>query len=550
MCLNRLGRTQCQQQGATLIIMLIIMVMGIATALVSSLSSTALKNTRQQTNSATLSQAKEALIAYAVTYGDSHSGKTHGYLPCPDLNTSVNPEGSSEPCGSQDVNTLGKLPWKTLGMPAQHDGNGECLWYAVSGTYKNNPATAQTMNWDSTGKLRIFSSSGNEILANEIVAVVIAPGATLSNQNRSSIAGTPVCGGNYLPENYLDNDTEHNINNADITTGQFILPHDHQDSNGNTSVSINDQFVYITRQDIWSSIQKRVAQAAKQCLDDYANSSSGKYPWAAPVDTATDFNPFITGQFQTRFGRLSPLPSSQTEATPAAIISMQQQFTELWIALANFYANQTAANRSTMRTKADAAKNAAESVKGTYEDTSLKNPARSLKNAADNAKSLSTSSSTTEITNAQQQLTVAANEFVAQLNTFLQRDNNMSNTWPISCTIFSSPEWDHWKNSIFHQISESFEPNGSTNCGNCLSIEHDGQAMTGSGTYHATLVIAGKNLTNHTRSPSNISDYLEDGNLLPQNDPAQTYKTYRVTDANYPTVNDLVLCLNGTASCP
>ena len=34
---------------------------------------------------------------------------------------------------------MGRLPWKTLGLDALKAGPGECLWYAVSGTYKNSP---------------------------------------------------------------------------------------------------------------------------------------------------------------------------------------------------------------------------------------------------------------------------------------------------------------------------------------------------------------------------------------------------------------------------
>ena len=75
-----------QQRGAALLVMLVITVTGIAAALVGSLSSTALKNARQKTTAAALAQAKDALIGYAITYGDmpTHSGEVHGYLPCPD----------------------------------------------------------------------------------------------------------------------------------------------------------------------------------------------------------------------------------------------------------------------------------------------------------------------------------------------------------------------------------------------------------------------------------------------------------------------------------
>ena len=87
-----------RQQGAVLLIMLIILVVGVATVLVSSFNSSAINIARAKTSSQALAQAKEALIGYAITYADTHSGTVPGYLPCPDLSgTGGTPpsEGSS-----------------------------------------------------------------------------------------------------------------------------------------------------------------------------------------------------------------------------------------------------------------------------------------------------------------------------------------------------------------------------------------------------------------------------------------------------------------------
>ncbi|MFZ2541536.1 MAG: hypothetical protein WAW75_07140, partial [Gallionella sp.] len=212
-----LRHPKVKQHGAVLMVMLVIMVAGVATVFVGGLSSSTLKNARQETSTTALVQAKEALIGYAVAYGDANANKTHGYLPCPDVNEAgITPEGIEHGnCGATDANTIGRLPWKSLGLPPLQDGAGECLWYAVSGTYKNNPKTSSMMNWDNTGKLKVFSTDGNEIAADEIVAVVIAPGSTSFNntpsQDRSGTIA-PFCGGNFNPFAYLDNDTAHNIN--------------------------------------------------------------------------------------------------------------------------------------------------------------------------------------------------------------------------------------------------------------------------------------------------------------------------------------------------
>ena len=84
-----------------------------------------------------LAQAREALIAYAADRPiDAAVGP--GYLPCPDLD---NDGWAEATCGSLagDVGQeqrLGRLPWKTLGLPDLRDGHGERLWYAVSTKHK------------------------------------------------------------------------------------------------------------------------------------------------------------------------------------------------------------------------------------------------------------------------------------------------------------------------------------------------------------------------------------------------------------------------------
>lgn len=544
-----------RQRGAALIVMMVVVVTGAAAALVSSLGTTKLKNARQEKTATALALAKDALIGYAITYGDTHSGETHGYLPCPDMNGNAggNPEGSSETCGAAGADALGRLPWKTLGLPTPRDSTGECLWYAVSGTYKNNPKTTSTMNWDNTGKLKLFSAEGTEIAADEIVAVVIAPGPVSATNNPvQDRAGTdaPICGGNYAPAAYLDNDTIHNVDNSAIAAGKFILPHEHHNANGSVTVSVNDQFVYVTRQDIWSAIQKRIAREAKKCLDDYAAGSGGKYPWAVPVSTPTAFTPLMMGNYNTLFGRLPTRPSVQLVSTPSRITTMQSRFDELWTSLTVFAAEKTSSNLSVMRNKADSAKDAADNVKDYYDHTPLEDPARDLKNAADDARDkLRTYSSTAAIAAVQRDIVDAANAFTNAMTMEFSQASGMANTWPASCTLFSSAQWEHWKELVFYQVAYGYRPkNSGPGCGNCLSVAGGGHSFAGSGSYRATVAVAGKKLTT-SRSAGNIGDYLEAGNLLPANDYTKPYQTHRLTDAAHQAVNDLVLCLDGKVNC-
>src|SRR5665811_252116 len=199
------------QRGAALLIMLVILVVGIAAVLVNSLTSSTVKIARQEKTAAALAQAKDALIGYAITYGDTHSGKVPGYLPCPDTdgNNGLQSEGvgeyststcNSNPSSNQDVSVIGRLPWITLDVSTLRDGDGECLWYAVSGTYKNNPPTG-LMNWDTEGQFQAYAPDGT-LLSSQVVAVIFAPGAPLSGQNRSPDGTAPICGGNYTASSY------------------------------------------------------------------------------------------------------------------------------------------------------------------------------------------------------------------------------------------------------------------------------------------------------------------------------------------------------------
>ena len=69
-----------KQRGAVLMVMLVILIVGIAALLVSSLNSTTLLAERSNITSIALAQAKEGLIGRAVTDGN-HPGS----LPCPDI---------------------------------------------------------------------------------------------------------------------------------------------------------------------------------------------------------------------------------------------------------------------------------------------------------------------------------------------------------------------------------------------------------------------------------------------------------------------------------
>lgn len=190
--------------------MLTIVVLGAASFLLAKLNSKSGKLRQAQQTAVALAQAKEALIGYALTYTDQgRPGQPQGYLPCPDMNGNGTAFGA---CSNKGESVIGRLPWRTLGIPALRDGSGECLWYVVSGTYKNNPKLVLTS--DTEGLLLIKSEAGATLIgstpAERAIAIVFAPGPIVAQQDRSfALTEKTECGSDIddpvnLPVNFLE----------------------------------------------------------------------------------------------------------------------------------------------------------------------------------------------------------------------------------------------------------------------------------------------------------------------------------------------------------
>lgn len=314
-----------RQRGLALLILLALVSVTITYAVVAGLNRSAagLAQARALKTATALARAKEALIAYAVTYKDTHdnpgssSYTVPGYLPCPDMGPGINQEGQAAGnCGGSLVSVRGRLPWKTLGLEALKDGSGECLWYAISGTYKNSPngvsgstTTSNMMNWDTNGQFEIMDANGASFVAGatadtRAVAVIFAPGSVLSGQDRTTPSAwlspsnlLPACGGNYTAAAYLE--TANSINNSVVSgsanaTSSYIA--------GTGSDTFNDKLVYITRADIWNAMKKRsdfnnylraLTRRAAECTAMYGRQNSIVYPndmrlpWASNVSLST-----------------------------------------------------------------------------------------------------------------------------------------------------------------------------------------------------------------------------------------------------------------------
>jgi len=251
-------------------VMLVILILGGTAMLLNALNSTSPQLAREKVTADAMLKAKEALIGYAVTYADTHTNVS-GFLPCPDEGQNNSEDGiTNSSCGidadgivRSNISAIGKLPWKTLKISPLMDGNGECLWYAVSGNYKYNPNT-ELMNWDNNGLFQIMSPDGVSLIpgssaSNQPVAVIFSPGSPLGTQSRNSLTKAPSCGGNYTTSNYLDNDTIHGINNTAISTTENAVTQliSGQVKNLSGNEIVNDRMLIITKDDIFNAIKKR-----------------------------------------------------------------------------------------------------------------------------------------------------------------------------------------------------------------------------------------------------------------------------------------------------
>jgi hypothetical protein len=354
------------QRGAALIVFLLIALLGGSSFLLSKLlnSSNLFSSQyfqKQLQTEKNLAQAKAALLGYAVNYHERFPGM-YGFLPCPDYSDDGE-EGQEDDCSlkGQDVSVLGKLPWKTLGLPVLRDDGYECLWYAVSGyhkdisyglsyqladaappplgsldLYKRELARTNMLNSDTPGLFEIYHiepGTGKPAIleANHVVAVIIAPGKPLTGQNRTSADPASTCGKLYDQTQYLD-DPGGGFSNQDFSNGiktinQFFT------ANSAYQDQINDRLTYITRDELFQAIRKRsdfistiqdftrIVTLAILKLVNEKRADTGEYeqrlPWpsfysdARDYDTDDEYNDFTDNELNAGAASISnPRPLS------------------------------------------------------------------------------------------------------------------------------------------------------------------------------------------------------------------------------------------------
>ena len=513
-----------------MMVMLVIMIIGAITVLISSLTSSSLNIERDKVTADALAKAKDALIGRAVADGTSP-----GSLPCPDTND----DGSAELlAGSNCPSYIGRLPWKTLGLPDLRDSAGERLWYALSPNFRKLAGTVP-INSDTQGNLTITGTSP----ASSIVAIIFAPRSALPSQNQSrSDTATAACTTDGKTEaqslcatNYLEGTNATSTSNINFLTSA-------------SSDTFNDQLITITHDQIMTPVEMRISREVRNCLDEYAAADGSKYPWAAPVSDTTTY----TSTQATLFGRIPNTPSTATSTTDPNIATVSNALTQLLAGISAVSANPNAANQAALTTTSNYIINTVSLL--------IPSITGSVDTAGDSGLIYATNATGTNFTQAMadyQTAVTALNNYILSLPP--ANDLSMPNmTWSNpasmpSCSLFANTYWSSWKNEVFYQVADGFQPGSSAACVGCLTINGSGNSVAGNGSYRAAVIIARQAIGTQNRSVITTAPpapYLEGVNPHAATTPSTTFETYSPSDTiNFSNVNDLVLCVDGKVNC-
>lgn len=292
-----------RQRGAALLLFMLVIIVATATILVGGASRDRLAVLQQTDTRAKLEVARSALLDYAALRVDAGDGLAAA-LPCPDIDDGGgfdDGEAHDTACGAAGVTVIGRLPWKTLGLPALKDAGSACLWYAVSGSWKDaGPSTAEMINPDTNGSLQLFNVESGNVLAGaqpdeRPVAMVFAAMPPLQGQVRPAVAQGRQCAPGASVSDYLDDDTLNGISNSTLFGAADVV--ELFSVTASRDPAHNDRVATVSRADIadrligrgdYDADMRELGLAAASCIADYAANNPGgpddrRMPWPATV---------------------------------------------------------------------------------------------------------------------------------------------------------------------------------------------------------------------------------------------------------------------------
>jgi hypothetical protein len=332
----RYASSRYKQRGVALILIAFIVGLAMTALLIRSFNAASIQVERNEETMRVLMQAKEAMIAWAVTYDGAP-----GQFPWPDRRETTNPnyDGQSD-CSTANFNLLnslnepnflGQIPHIKSTAPCViypgignqfRDSSGSNLWYAVSRNLVRNYSTSTNLKINPsiidnpTYPWMIVRDSTGTIVSNRVAVVIMAPGEPINNQNRSGAAP--------LPSNFLDQVTiggttyrnfDYDTDNEDFIMGNVV------------NDSFNDKLVYITIDELIAALERRVGEVVRAKLKEYQD-TNGYYPYAAQLGTAQNYSGeqdaagtsgLMSGFLPVNYQRCNYLPSTSSNESSSLV---------------------------------------------------------------------------------------------------------------------------------------------------------------------------------------------------------------------------------------
>jgi len=232
-----------QQKGAALMMMLFVFILLLTVYILQEISPASIRLERSQKTQQALLEAKSVLLGRAIM-----DENRPGSLPCPDAIEPIN--GSADLFyGNRCPSYIGRFPWRTLGIPALQDANGETLWYTLSSNYRDY-RLATPLNSNTPGLLSMDAQ-------NDVVAIIFSVGVPLKHQSGRPSNNTA---------DYLEGENA----NGDLIFSAL------------NSTTHNDRIIVITRNELMRQVERRVLTETSNTLQTYfSNSLHAYFPYAA-----------------------------------------------------------------------------------------------------------------------------------------------------------------------------------------------------------------------------------------------------------------------------
>lgn len=258
-----------RQRGLVALAMIVLLLLVGAYFMLGTLNFAAVRVDRDRSTTDSLLRAKEALIAYAVA-----DANRPGELPCPDVNDDGQLVINQDFIGSACVSLIGRLPWRTLGLPDLRDDAGERLWYALSDDFHANGTVPLNSDTAFRGGHTSLSLTGLQSASN-LAAIIFSPGAPLVREDATALQSRSGAGA-LVASNYLD--FAGGESNSDGNRVFVSAP---------KGDGFNDRLMPIHSDDIMWVVERRAGREFAQKLREHydgwkAVTGQGFYPWAAP----------------------------------------------------------------------------------------------------------------------------------------------------------------------------------------------------------------------------------------------------------------------------